>query len=135
MGLTTGRASQLLVQGLAVDSREVRPGYLFAALPGEHVHGAEFTQFALRQGASVILTDPYGADLIARTLPVHVAEFCVVDDPRQALAGAAALFFWLAASGDSGGDGHQWQNFCRDLLSANLDSYGPESGELRHDRC
>ena len=40
LGLTTTRASHLLIQGLAVDSREVRPGYLFAALPGERLHGA-----------------------------------------------------------------------------------------------
>lgn len=93
LGLTSVRASQLLVLGLAVDSRDVRPGYLFAALPGGHVHGAEFAQYALRQGANVILSDPYGADFIAKTIPVHEAYICVVDDPRQALAGAAALFF------------------------------------------
>ena len=44
LGLTSVRAPQLLVLGLAVDSRDVRPGYLFAALPGVHVHGAEFAQ-------------------------------------------------------------------------------------------
>ena len=93
LGLTTAQASHLLVQGLAVDSREVRPGYLFAALPGARVHGAEFAEYACRQGASAILTDPQGADLIARTLLEHKADICVVDDPRQALAGAAALFF------------------------------------------
>ena len=145
LGLTTGRASQIMVQGLAVDSREVRPGYLFAALPGKHVHGAEFTKFALRQGASVILTDPYGADLIAGTLPVHVAEVCVVDDPRQALSGAAALFFCsqpqviVAVTGTNGKT--SVATFCRQiwthmgLKAVNLGTTGVEgawSAPLNH---
>ena len=55
LGLTTARASQLEIQGLAVDSRDVRQGFLFAALPGSRSHGAEFAPYALRQGARAIL--------------------------------------------------------------------------------
>ena len=119
LGLTTARASDLLIKGLAVDSREVCPGYLFAALPGARVHGAEFTQFALGQGASAILTDSEGADFIARTLLVHDAEICVVDDPRQALACAAALFFgaqpqiMMAVTGTNGKT--SVSTFCRQI--------------------
>ena len=93
LGLTTARASQLEIQGLEVDSRDVRQGFLFAALPGSRNHGAEFAQYALRQGASAILTDPEGAVWISKTCPGHAAEICVVNDPRQALAAASALFF------------------------------------------
>ena len=93
LGLTTARASQLEIQGLEVDSRDVRQGFLFAALPGGRSHGAEFAQYALRQGASAILTDPEGAVWISKTCPDHAAEICVVNDPRQALAAASALFF------------------------------------------
>ena len=93
LGLTTARASQLEIQGLEVDSRDVRQGFLFAALPGSRSHGAEFAQYALRQGASAILTDPEGAVWISKTCPGHAAEICVVNDPRQALAAASALFF------------------------------------------
>ena len=93
LGLTTARASQLEIQGLEVDSRDVRQGFLFAALPGGRSHGAEFAQYALRQGASAILTDPEGAVWISKTCPGHAAEICVVNDPRQALAAASALFF------------------------------------------
>ena len=119
LGLTTTRASHLLIQGLAVDSREVRPGYLFAALPGERLHGAEFAEYACRQGASVILTDPQGADFIACTLPVHDAEICVVNDPRQTLAGAAALFYgaqpqiMMAVTGTNGKT--SVSTFCRQI--------------------
>ena len=145
LGLTTAQASHLLVQGLAVDSREVRPGYLFAALPGARVHGAEFAEYACRQGASAILTDPQGADLIARTLLEHKADICVVDDPRQALAGAAALFFgsqpkvMVAVTGTNGKT--SVSTFCRQIwtqigLSAvNLGTTGVEgawSAPLNH---
>ena len=41
------------VTGLAVDSRAVRDGYLFAALPGVNVHGASFVEAALQNGASI----------------------------------------------------------------------------------
>ena len=54
--------------GLAVDSRQVKPGYLFAALPGSKVHGGEFIDYALRMGAGAILTDAEGVG-IAGAMP------------------------------------------------------------------
>ncbi|MEM7438504.1 MAG: UDP-N-acetylmuramoyl-L-alanyl-D-glutamate--2,6-diaminopimelate ligase [Pseudomonadota bacterium] len=81
------------VTGLCVDSRACEPGDLFAALPGVNIHGAEFVPFALRMGASAILTDPEGAEVLARggeDLPVPLV---VRNDPRRALAIAAARFF------------------------------------------
>jgi UDP-N-acetylmuramoyl-L-alanyl-D-glutamate--2,6-diaminopimelate ligase len=122
LGLTTTRASQLEIQGLAVDSRDVRAGFLFAALPGSRSHGAEFAEYALRQGASAILTDPDGAAWITKTCPDHAAEICVVDDPRQALAAASALFFgaqpevMVAVTGTNGKT--SVASFCRQIWSA-----------------
>jgi len=76
-----------------VDSREVKPGFLFAALPGTTVHGAEFIQYALRQGAGAILTDATGARLAQDFLSLSDAALVVAEDPRQTLAFAAALWF------------------------------------------
>lgn len=121
LGLTTARASQLEIQGLAVDSRDVRDGFLFAALPGSRSHGAEFAPYALRQGASAILTDPDGAAWISKTCPDHAAQICVVDDPRQALAAASALFFgaqpevMVAVTGTNGKT--SVASFCRQIWS------------------
>ena len=84
LGLTG--PADLAVTGLAVDNRKVRAGDLFAALPGSATHGARFAADALARGASVILTDPAGA----RILPAE-APAIVVEDPRAALAFAAAL--------------------------------------------
>ena len=76
-----------------MDSREVKPGFLFAALPGTTVHGAEFIQYALRQGAGAILTDATGARLAQDFLSLSDAALVVAEDPRQTLAFAAALWF------------------------------------------
>ena len=82
------------IGAITLDSREVKPGALFAALPGTRVHGAEFIQFALRMQAAAILTDREGAALAATELAAHPEVALVVaEDARESLAGAAALFF------------------------------------------
>jgi len=45
------------VKGLAYDSRQVRRGYMFVALPGTRVHGIEYVADAVANGASVVVTD------------------------------------------------------------------------------
>ena len=57
LGLTAQGGRKAEITGLAVDSREVKDGFLFAALPGTRVHGGEFISFALRMGAVAVLTD------------------------------------------------------------------------------
>ncbi|WP_118138315.1 UDP-N-acetylmuramoyl-L-alanyl-D-glutamate--2,6-diaminopimelate ligase [Oceanicella sp. SM1341] len=77
------------VTGLSVDSRQVRPGHLFAALPGARVHGAEFIPYALRMEAGAVLTDGAGAAMAGKlNVPVIIHP-----DPRLALARAAARWF------------------------------------------
>jgi UDP-N-acetylmuramoyl-L-alanyl-D-glutamate--2,6-diaminopimelate ligase len=53
------------VSGVTLDSRQVRPGDLYAALPGAHFHGARFAAEAAAAGAVAIFTDPAGAEQIA----------------------------------------------------------------------
>ncbi|RKF14827.1 UDP-N-acetylmuramoyl-L-alanyl-D-glutamate--2,6-diaminopimelate ligase [Roseovarius spongiae] len=93
LGLTAQGGAQARVTGLAVDSREVREGALFAALPGTRVHGGEYIQYALRMGAAAILTDTRGARIAAEELAHADAALIVAQDPRQTLAYAAALWF------------------------------------------
>ncbi len=75
--------------GLASDSREVRPGYLFAALPGTKANGAEFVKDAVSRGAIAVLGRPDVA-LSAAALGVR---FIADENPRKALARFAARFF------------------------------------------
>ncbi|RDC68947.1 UDP-N-acetylmuramoyl-L-alanyl-D-glutamate--2,6-diaminopimelate ligase [Rhodovulum sp. 12E13] len=93
LGLAATSGQEARITGLSVDSRFVREGHLFAALPGTRVHGAEFVQYAVRMGAAAILTDAEGASIAADALAGSSAALVVTEDPRGALAGAAALWF------------------------------------------
>jgi len=77
------------VTGITHDSRAVRPGDLYAALPGARLHGADFVTQAAGLGAVAVLTDPTGAERAAVTgLPV-----LVVDDPRARMGELAATIY------------------------------------------
>jgi UDP-N-acetylmuramoyl-L-alanyl-D-glutamate--2,6-diaminopimelate ligase len=79
----------VLITGVCLDSRAVRPGDLYAALPGRRTHGARFVTAAADRGAVAILTDPAGVEPAeAAGLPV-----LAVDDPRAVLGGLAAWLF------------------------------------------
>ncbi|MEM7597816.1 MAG: UDP-N-acetylmuramoyl-L-alanyl-D-glutamate--2,6-diaminopimelate ligase [Pseudomonadota bacterium] len=93
LGLTALGGKKAQIAGLAVDSREVKPGFLFAALPGSNMHGAEFISYALRMGASAILTDAEGARIAAQELEISDAALIIAEDARQTLAFASALWF------------------------------------------
>lgn len=93
LGLTPKSGGDVLVTSLALDSRKVVAGTLFAALPGTRVHGGEFIQYALRMGAAAILTDRVGAEIAVKELAESDAALIVVEDAADALAHAAALFF------------------------------------------
>ncbi|ADM09992.1 UDP-N-acetylmuramoylalanyl-D-glutamate--2,6-diaminopimelate ligase [Parvularcula bermudensis HTCC2503] len=71
------------ITGLTADSRQVKPGFLFAALPGETTDGRRYIDQAIAAGAAAILA-PTGT---TATVPV-LAD----DNPRQALAMLAARF-------------------------------------------
>jgi UDP-N-acetylmuramoyl-L-alanyl-D-glutamate--2,6-diaminopimelate ligase len=86
----SGRLPELT--GLSVDSRETRPGHLFAALPGSRVHGAEFIPYALRLGAAAVLTAAAGLALAESGAPLEV-PVVLSDRPRRSLAIAAARWF------------------------------------------
>ncbi len=76
-------------RGITHDSRRVRPGDVYAALPGSRQHGARFCGQAAQAGAVAILTDPAGRDLAAGCgLPLFV-----VADPRSRLGEVAAWIY------------------------------------------
>ncbi len=75
--------------GITHDSRAVRPGDVYAALPGARFHGADFAAQAAERGAVAILTDPEGERRAADTgLPV-----LVVDRPRARMGALAAAIY------------------------------------------
>jgi UDP-N-acetylmuramoyl-L-alanyl-D-glutamate--2,6-diaminopimelate ligase len=96
------RLGEIEISGIAVDSRKVAPGFLFAALKGSRTDGAGFAADAVARGAVAIIAAP-GA--VGTGLGVPVID---VDDPRLALAQTAALFHgrqpatMVAVTGTSG---------------------------------
>ncbi len=93
LGLRPAQGGDVAITGLSIDSRTVRPGHLFAALPGSRWHGARFIGPALRMGAAAVLTDRAGAAAAREVLAGASAALVVTEDPRMALAWAAALWF------------------------------------------
>ncbi|MGA5563278.1 UDP-N-acetylmuramoyl-L-alanyl-D-glutamate--2,6-diaminopimelate ligase [Streptomyces platensis] len=88
-------ARPVTVTGITHDSRAVRPGDVYAALPGARLHGADFVAQAADLGAAAVLTDPSGAERAAATgLPV-----LVVDNPRARM-GALAVSIYGAPGED-----------------------------------
>ena len=75
------------IAGLAADSREVKPGFLFAALPGVKTDGARFIQDALQRGAAAVLVAEGAAP------PTASAAIIEDSDPRRRLALIASRFF------------------------------------------
>ena len=90
------------VRGLAYDSRAVRPGTLFFAVPGVHVDGHDFVPDAVAAGAVGVVVE--------RELPDVPVPQLVVDRARRALADAADAWFGrpserLTVIGITGTDG------------------------------
>src|SRR5713226_6806485 len=78
------RAEEVDVRALAVDSRKVGAGALFAALPGAVADGADFAPQAVERGAAAVLSD--------RELDVAPAALIVAPDARRAFSQAASRF-------------------------------------------
>ncbi|MGZ5366399.1 MAG: UDP-N-acetylmuramoyl-L-alanyl-D-glutamate--2,6-diaminopimelate ligase [Aeromicrobium sp.] len=76
-----------VISGVALNTADVIPGDLYAALPGARVHGATFADVAREAGAVAVLTDPAGSALISG-LPV-----LVVDNPRAVLADLSSFIY------------------------------------------
>ena len=77
------REAEDSVEGITWDSREVKPGNLYVALPGERVDGHDFAAAAVDAGASAVLAQK----------PVDVdAPVVLVDSTTQALVDLAS--YW-----------------------------------------
>ena len=77
------------ISSIALDSRKVAPGALFAALPGTKTDGRDFIPQAIAAGAVAVLIS---AETPATTLPQGITALLCAD-PRRVLAHVAARFF------------------------------------------
>ncbi len=112
------------VFGISQSSRDVIPGDLFIALPGEKYHGAKFAQEAIANGAVGVLTDAAGAQLISG-VPVLTCE-----NPRRA-AGVVSAWFYSEPMRDLysvGVTGTNGKTTVTTLLHQIMQATGRESG-------
>ncbi len=77
-------ADMIFVQGLTADSREVKPGFVFAALPGVTSNGADYIPQALAAGAVAVIC--------AKGIYNGSGLAIEAENPRQLLARMAARF-------------------------------------------
>lgn len=128
-----GAAGDRKVTGVRYDSRGVRPGDLFVAVPGYHVDGHEFVERALTAGASAVVVQAEYRPIWKPALVEHPeATAIVVPDTRAALATAAAAFFGHPARrtqviGITGTDGKTTTSY---LAAAVLEAAGHTTGHL-----
>src|SRR5262245_45969158 len=81
------RFDAIEIGGITADSRQVRTGDLFAAVPGAKADGLAFVPQAVAAGAAAVM-----AERRPGNLPDHVA-FVAVPNVRRALALAAARLY------------------------------------------
>jgi UDP-N-acetylmuramoyl-L-alanyl-D-glutamate--2,6-diaminopimelate ligase len=102
-----------LITGVTADSRKVKPGFLFAALPGSKVDGRGYIEGAVAAGAAALLAPD---DVTHPVVPVIHAH-----DLRRAYALAAAAFWGaqpatcVAVTGTNGKT--SVATFCRQIFA------------------
>ncbi|GGL45642.1 UDP-N-acetylmuramoyl-L-alanyl-D-glutamate--2,6-diaminopimelate ligase [Caulobacter rhizosphaerae] len=124
-------ATDPVITGVTADSRKVREGFLFAALPGSKVDGRTFIPGAIESGATAVLAPD---DVEGLSVPVVHAG-----DLRRAYALAAAQFWaeqpatCVAVTGTNGKT--SVAGFCRQIYarlgrkSASMGTLGVVVGE------
>jgi len=83
------------IGGIAADSRKVRPGDLFVAIPGVNVNGHRFIAQALAEGAVAVVGERPPEDLV--DLPWGSFTYIRVPDARQAWGWLCAAWEGLPA--------------------------------------
>ncbi len=79
-------SNELEINGLTCDSRQVEPGFVFAAIPGTQLDGRDFIPDALERGAVCVMAPP--GTTVESSAPVLTAA-----NPRRQYALMAANFF------------------------------------------
>lgn len=129
-------ARNVIIAGLSSDSRVIRPGFLFAALPGSKSSGDQYIEDAIQNGAVAILAQP------GTKLPGSAGGVVLIEDPnpRRRFARMAAKFYnqqpatVVSVTGTNGKT--SVASFCRQIWaalgesSASIGTLGVEAPQL-----
>lgn len=113
---TAHTAHDIEIKGLAYDSRQIKPGFIFIAISGHRQNGTHYIDEALRRGAVAIVGEP--------PLALRHEPYLRVPDARRAMARIACDFFGNPATalemfGVTGTNGKTTTAFMlRELLSS-----------------
>ena len=86
-------STELSVKGIACDSRQVKPEYIFVAISGYTEDGNYYIPQALEAGASVVISSKRIEKLTRPSRWGGSATQIVVENPRKALAKLATIFY------------------------------------------
>ncbi|HZZ66000.1 MAG TPA: UDP-N-acetylmuramoyl-L-alanyl-D-glutamate--2,6-diaminopimelate ligase [Candidatus Baltobacteraceae bacterium] len=114
----------LVATGIAIDSRNTRPGEIFVALPGTQVDGHRFAAQAVERGATAVV--------VHRTLPELAVTQIIVPDTARALSALADAFYGqpskhLMVTGITGTNG---KTTTAQMTAAILDAGGLACGSI-----
>jgi UDP-N-acetylmuramoyl-L-alanyl-D-glutamate--2,6-diaminopimelate ligase len=129
-GIAAVPANDTRIDDLTLDSREVRSGSLFFALPGRSVHGLKFAAEAAARGARVVLWEP-SAEVELPKLPPTV--FAAAVPGLKDLVGRVAdrFFSWpsshLRITGITGTNG---KTTCAYLLAQCMERLGSQAAYM-----
>ena len=120
----TSEVEPVEVTGVTQDSRAVRPGMLFVAVPGLRVDGHDYVPAAIEAGAAGVIVE--------RPIPGVAAPQVVVDASRPALGTAAAWWYGdpsreLTVIGITGTDGKTTTSY---LAVSALEAAGLRTGMI-----
>jgi len=80
------------IRGITADSRQVKQGYIFVAIPGTEFDGRQFINDAVVKGASAVLMPRQDLSHYVKTFP-RAFPFIGVDDPRLSIGLLASAFY------------------------------------------
>ncbi|MEA1991920.1 MAG: UDP-N-acetylmuramoyl-L-alanyl-D-glutamate--2,6-diaminopimelate ligase [Thermodesulfobacteriota bacterium] len=80
------------IRGISTDSRQVKQGYIFVAIPGTEFDGRQFINAAVVKGASALLMPSQDVHHYVKTVP-GTLPVIGVDDPRLSTGLLASAFY------------------------------------------
>jgi UDP-N-acetylmuramoyl-tripeptide--D-alanyl-D-alanine ligase len=111
--------------GARLDSRLLQGGELFAALPGEHVHGRQFAPAWLDRGGWVLTDAPDGDEPLLGATAAAGGGVLLCRDPQAALGVLGAAWRTRQAAVVVGVTGTNGKTTTKDFLAALLSGAGP----------